>query len=81
MPPYRPCVSSKGHAQDLSRKGIYVHCIAPDPTAVEPFMRNQTEQTLNILKSANPNRGTGEPEEIAESIALPWKETNDWDLW
>lgn len=69
---------ARAMSKDLRRKGIYVNCVASGPTATELFMRNQTAQTLNILKSANPNRRTGEPEEIADSIARPCTSESRW---
>ncbi|CAF9907271.1 hypothetical protein IMSHALPRED_005487 [Imshaugia aleurites] len=78
MPPYLPYLATKGAieqmvrvmAKDLGRKGICVNAISPGPTSTELFMRNQTEQTLKALSGMNPNGRIGQPEEIADSIAL-----------
>lgn len=57
-------------SKDLGRKGINVNCVAPGPTSTKLFMAHQTEQSLKILSSLNPNGRIGEPEEVADSIAF-----------
>ncbi|KAL8822692.1 MAG: hypothetical protein Q9191_006579 [Dirinaria sp. TL-2023a] len=78
MPPYLPYLATKGAieqmvrvmSKDLGRKGICVNAIAPGPTSTELFMRNQNEQSLKALSGMNPNGRIGEPDEIADSIAM-----------
>jgi 3-oxoacyl-[acyl-carrier protein] reductase len=86
MPPYLPYVSSKGSieqmtrvmAKDLGRKGICVNCVAPGPTATELFMKNQTEQSLKMISSLNPNGRIGQPEEVADAISLLCGNDSRW---
>ncbi|RHZ54842.1 trihydroxytoluene oxygenase [Aspergillus thermomutatus] len=86
MPNYLNYVSSKGAVEqmtrvlskDLGRKGIAVNCIAPGPTHSELFDRVQTEQSLNFLRSANPNGRIGEPEDIAGSIVFLCSNDSRW---
>jgi 3-oxoacyl-[acyl-carrier protein] reductase len=85
-PVYLPYVTSKGAVEqmtrvlskDVARKGISVNCVAPGPTATDLFMRNQSEQTLNFLKNANPNGRIGETEDIADSIAFLCSSDSRW---
>ncbi|KAJ6072943.1 hypothetical protein N7467_011028 [Penicillium canescens] len=85
-PVYLPYVTSKGAVEqmtrvlskDVARKGISVNCVAPGPTATDLFMRNQSEQTLNLLKNANPNGRIGETGDIADSIAFLCSSDSRW---
>ncbi|KAF2678714.1 putative oxidoreductase [Lentithecium fluviatile CBS 122367] len=86
MPPYLPYVSSKGAieqmtrvlSKDLGRKGINVNCVAPGPTSTKLFMTHQTEQSLKMLSSLNPNGRIGEPEEVADTIAFLCSNESRW---
>jgi 3-oxoacyl-[acyl-carrier protein] reductase len=55
-------------ARDLAPRKINVNCIAPGPTSTELFLEGKSEQVLNMIKSLNPQKRLGEPEEIADAI-------------
>lgn len=86
MPFYLVYVSSKGAieqatrvlAKDLGKKGIAVNCVAPGPTNSKGFSANQTEQTLKMAASLNPNGRIGEPEEIADAVAFLASSDSRW---
>ncbi|MCJ1428808.1 hypothetical protein MMC29_006719 [Sticta canariensis] len=86
MAGYLPYVATKGAieqmtrvmSKDLGTKGICVNCIAPGPTGTKLFLNNQTEQSLKILGGLNPNGRVGEPEEIADAIALLCRHDSRW---
>ncbi|KAJ5776368.1 uncharacterized protein N7511_001379 [Penicillium nucicola] len=86
MPAYLPYVATKGAVEqmtrvmskDVARKGISVNCVAPGPTATDLFLRNQSEQTLNLLKSLNPNGRIGDTDDIADSIAFLCSSDSRW---
>jgi 3-oxoacyl-[acyl-carrier protein] reductase len=85
-PVYLPYVTTKGAVEqmtrvmskDVARKGISVNCVAPGPTATDLFLRNQSEQTLNFLKNANPNGRIGDTEDIADSVAFLCSSDSRW---
>jgi 3-oxoacyl-[acyl-carrier protein] reductase len=56
-------------ARDLAPRKINVNCIAPGPTATDLFLEGKSDQVLNMIKSLNPQKRLGEPEEIADAIA------------
>lgn len=86
MPAYLPYLATKGAieqmtrvmSKDLGRKGICVNCVAPGPTSTKLFLNNQTEQTLKFLGGLNPNGRIGEPEEVADAIALLCGHDSRW---
>ena len=85
-PGYLPYMASKGAidqivrvlSKDLAKKGIRVNAIAPGPTATELFLQGKPEAMLNGIKNANPFGKLGEPEEIADFVALMASDGARW---
>ncbi|KAL8782661.1 MAG: hypothetical protein Q9213_005200 [Squamulea squamosa] len=85
-PNYLLYVTSKGAveqmtrvmAKDVARKGITVNAIAPGPTGTELFYKGKSEQLINMIAGASPFKKLGEPEEIADSIALLCGSDSRW---
>src|ERR1700761_2087183 len=77
-PGYLPYMASKGAieqsvrvlSKDLAKKGITVNAFAPGPTATELFLDGKPEALLNHIKSIIPFNKLGEPEEIADFVAV-----------
>jgi 3-oxoacyl-[acyl-carrier protein] reductase len=86
MPHYLLYVSTKGAVEqatrvlskDLGKKGINVNCVAPGPIKTDGFMANQTEQSLNMASSMNPNGRIGEPEEVADTVVFLCQNASRW---
>ncbi|CAJ2505229.1 Uu.00g126230.m01.CDS01 [Anthostomella pinea] len=86
MPHYLAYISSKGAieqatrvlSKDLGKKGINVNCVAPGPTTSKGFNANQTEQSLKMAASLNPNGRIGQPEEIADTILFLCQDASQW---
>jgi len=86
QPPYLPYLATKGAieqmtrvmSKDLGRRGICVNCVAPGPTSTKLFMAHQTDATLKFLGGLNPNGRIGEPEEVANAIALLCGKDSRW---
>lgn len=47
-----------------------MNAFAPGPTSTELFLKGKPEAMINHIKSLNPFGKLGEPEEIAEFVAL-----------
>ncbi|KAL8861704.1 MAG: hypothetical protein Q9178_001905 [Gyalolechia marmorata] len=85
-PNYLLYVTSKGAieqmtrvmAKDLARKGINVNAIAPGPTGTELFYKGKSEQLVNMIAGASPFKRLGEPEELADGIALLCGSDSRW---
>ena len=65
-------------AKDLARKGINVNAIAPGPTGTELFYKGKSEQLINMIGGASPFKRLGEPEELADGIALLCGNDSRW---
>jgi len=86
MPHYLLYVSTKGAVEqatrvlskDLGKKGINVNCVAPGPIKTDGFMANQTEQSLKMASSMNPNGRIGEPEEVADTVVFLCQNASRW---
>ncbi|KAI4280030.1 MAG: hypothetical protein L6R38_004767 [Xanthoria sp. 2 TBL-2021] len=77
-PKYLLYVTSKGAveqmtrvmAKDVARKGINLNTIAPGPTGTELFYKGKSQQLIDMIAGSSPFKKLGQPEEIADSIAL-----------
>ncbi|KKY28826.1 putative short-chain dehydrogenase reductase [Phaeomoniella chlamydospora] len=87
-PPYLLYCSTKGAIEQMTRilskdlirapKHISINCVAPGPTATELFLKGKSEQVLNMIKGLNPQGKIGEPNEVADAIALLCGEQSRW---
>ncbi|KAL8997977.1 MAG: hypothetical protein Q9169_002899 [Polycauliona sp. 2 TL-2023] len=85
-PNYLLYVTSKGAieqmtrvmAKDVARKGINVNAIAPGPTGTELFYKGKTQQLIDMIAGFSPFKKLGEPEEIADGIALLCGSDSRW---
>ncbi|KAL8681713.1 MAG: hypothetical protein Q9224_006834, partial [Gallowayella concinna] len=85
-PNYLLYVTSKGAieqmtrvmAKDLARKGICVNAIAPGPTGTELFYKGKSEEVINMIAGVSPFKRLGQPEEIADAIALLCGSDSSW---
>ncbi|KAL8928900.1 MAG: hypothetical protein Q9172_000738 [Xanthocarpia lactea] len=86
MPNYLLYITSKGAieqmtrvmAKDLARKGINVNAIAPGPTGTELFYKGKSEQLINMIAGLSPFNRLGQPEELADGIALLCGNDSRW---
>lgn len=77
-PGYLPYMASKGAieqvvrvlSKDLAKRGIRVNAFAPGPTATELFLKGKPDALIDHIKRLNPFGKLGEPEEIADFVAL-----------
>ncbi|KAL9636079.1 MAG: hypothetical protein Q9204_002393 [Flavoplaca sp. TL-2023a] len=85
-PNYLLYVTSKGAveqmtrvmAKDVARKGINVNAIAPGPTGTELFYKGKSQQLVEMIAGFSPFKKIGEPEEIADAIALLCGSDSRW---
>ncbi|KAL8844665.1 MAG: hypothetical protein Q9176_000765 [Flavoplaca citrina] len=85
-PNYLLYVTSKGAveqmtrvmAKDVARKGINVNAIAPGPTGTELFYKGKSQQLVEMITGFSPFKKIGEPEEIADAIALLCGSDSRW---
>ncbi|MCK9684751.1 SDR family oxidoreductase [Scleromatobacter humisilvae] len=57
-------------AKELRGKGITVNAVAPGPTATALFLDGKTPEQVERLAKAAPLERLGQPEDIANSVAL-----------
>jgi len=57
-------------AKELRGRNITVNAIAPGPTATELFLKGKSEELVNHLSKLAPLERLGQPEEIANAVAL-----------
>ena len=57
-------------AKELRGKGITVNAVAPGPTATALFLNGKTPEQIERLAKAAPLERLGQPEDIANSVAL-----------
>ncbi|KAI4225935.1 MAG: hypothetical protein L6R36_003555 [Xanthoria steineri] len=77
-PNYLLYVTSKGAieqmtrvmAKDVARKGINLNTVAPGPTGTELFYKGKSQQLIDTIAGSSPFKKLGDPEEIADGIAL-----------
>jgi 3-oxoacyl-[acyl-carrier protein] reductase len=85
-PGYLPYMASKGGieqvvrvlAKDLATKQITVNAFAPGPTATELFLKGKPEAMINHIKSLNPFGKLGDPDEIADFVAVISSDGATW---
>lgn len=85
-PGYLPYLVSKGAieqtvrvlAKDLASKGLTVNAFAPGPTSTELFLKGKPEQMIKTIASLNPFGRLGDPNEIADFVALLANEGTKW---
>ncbi|KIW00583.1 uncharacterized protein PV09_07936 [Verruconis gallopava] len=85
-PGYLPYMASKGAieqtvrvlAKDLASKGITVNAFAPGPTATDLFLKDKPEAVLNHIKSLNPFGKIGDPNDIADFVAMLASDGTKW---
>ncbi|KAI4278603.1 MAG: hypothetical protein LQ337_000935 [Flavoplaca oasis] len=85
-PNYLLYITSKGAveqmtrvmAKDVARKGINVNAIAPGPTGTELFYKGKSQQLVEMIAGFSPFKKIGEPEEIADAIALLCGSDSRW---
>ena len=57
-------------AKELRGKGITVNAVAPGPTATALFLNGKTPEQIERLAKAAPLERLGQPDDIANSVAL-----------
>lgn len=83
---YLPYMASKGAieqvvrvlSKDLASKGVTVNAFAPGPTATELFLKGKPDAIINHIKSLNPFGKLGDPDEIADFVALMASDGAKW---
>ena len=85
-PGYLPYLLSKGAieqavrvlAKDLASKQITINAFAPGPTATELFLKGKPEAMINHIASLNPFGRLGDPDEVADFVALLANDGAKW---
>lgn len=78
FPGYAPYAATKGAvdamtlilARELRGRDITVNAVAPGPTATELFLADKDPETIARISSVSPLERLGQPEDIAELVAL-----------
>lgn len=65
-------------AKDVARKGICVNAIAPGPTGTDLFYKGKSEELINMIAGMSPFKTLGQPEELADAIALLCGSDSRW---
>lgn len=83
---YLPYLASKGAieqavrvlSKDLASKEITVNAFAPGPTGTELFLRGKPGPLIKHIAGLSPFNKLGDPEEIAELVAVLASEGTKW---
>ncbi|MDC0932510.1 SDR family oxidoreductase [Arcobacteraceae bacterium] len=86
FPSYSVYAATKGAVEQITRqlakefgsKGITINAIAQGPVKTELFMKEKSEQQIEMLSKMNSFGRLGEPEDIADVIELLVSDKSHW---
>jgi 3-oxoacyl-[acyl-carrier protein] reductase len=86
FPAYSVYAASKGAVEQITRqlakefgvKGITINAIAPGPVKTELFLKDKSEQQIEVLSKMNSFARLGEPDDIADIIELLVSDKSHW---
>ncbi|MGN7356696.1 SDR family oxidoreductase [Paenibacillus sp. SAF-054] len=86
LPAYSVYAATKGAVEQLTRqlakefasKGIIINCIAPGQVSTELFLNGKSEDLIDSYRRMNAFGRLGEPEDIANAVALLVSDKARW---